>query len=88
MALPPKIRAKLTRPAMEDQIMNPPRPLVREQSEQEFAAALDQLQATFDDGDGLLGESLFDAAPEVATTDNDAPESPHPTQAIHRSVRR
>jgi hypothetical protein len=56
-----KINPTRSRPATEDQIMNPPRPSVpsvRQASAQAFAAALDELQATFDADDGL-GDALF-----------------------------
>jgi hypothetical protein len=102
MTLPQKFGAKLSRPATEDQTMNPPRrtvrpPSVRHQSEQAFAAALDELQATFDDGD-VFGDVLFGDAAIGALNLTDAPESPTAaddiapapltqTQAMHRSLR-
>jgi hypothetical protein len=61
--------------------MNPPRPAVRQQSEQAFAAALDELEATFEADDALFAELPALDPPEATTKHDDAPNprTPNPT---------
>lgn len=60
--------------------MNPPRPAVRQQSEQAFAAALDELEATFEADDALFAELPLLDPPIAPTKHDDAPNprTPNP----------